>query len=133
MALLNPAVGSHNRWCETAHAEVGRFLCRVGAETFTAPSYYHTNNRHSQDDPAWPRLQAPSLGIPRRCARRPAPCRSAVLRCKLEFSMEAVSFDAQGRPLASTVGAKARDLPLTPERVLDAVAAGATSCEAARA
>src|SRR5262245_58471753 len=33
MALLNPAVGSYNRWFETAHAEVGRFLCRVGAET----------------------------------------------------------------------------------------------------
>src|SRR5215470_1938180 len=39
MALLNPAVGSHNRWYETAHAEVGRFLCRVGAET-SQP--YHT-------------------------------------------------------------------------------------------
>src|SRR5215469_13250651 len=38
--------------------------------------------------------------------------------------MEAVSFDAQGRPLASTAGAEARDLPLTPERVLDAVAGG---------
>ena len=48
------------------------------------------------------------------------------------LGMEAVSLDAQGRPLASTVGAEARDLPLTPERVLDAVAAGATSCEAAR-
>jgi hypothetical protein len=46
--------------------------------------------------------------------------------------MEAVSFDAQGRPLASTAGAEARDLPLTPERILDAVAAGAMSCEAAR-
>ena len=46
--------------------------------------------------------------------------------------MEAVSFDAQGRPLASTVGAEARDLPLTPERVLDAIAVGAMSREAAR-
>ena len=46
--------------------------------------------------------------------------------------MQAVSFDAQGRPLASTVGVEARDLPLTPERVLDAVAAGAKSWEAAR-
>jgi len=46
--------------------------------------------------------------------------------------MEAVSFDAQGRPLASTVGGETRDLPLTPGRVLDAIAASATSCEAAR-
>ena len=47
------------------------------------------------------------------------------------LGMEAVSFDAQGRPLASTAGAEARDLPLTPERILDTVAAGAMSCEAA--
>jgi hypothetical protein len=46
--------------------------------------------------------------------------------------MEAVSFDAQGRPLASTAGAEAHDLPLTPEGILDAVAAGAMACEAAR-
>jgi hypothetical protein len=46
--------------------------------------------------------------------------------------MEAVSFDAQGRRVASTVGAEARDLPLTPEGVLDGVAAGATSRETAR-
>ena len=45
--------------------------------------------------------------------------------------MKAVPFDAQGQPLASTVGAEARDLPLTPERALDAVAVGAMSCEAA--
>src|SRR5215472_5127441 len=101
---------------ETAHADVRRFLCRVGAETFTAPSYYHTNNRHSQDDPAWPRLQAPSLGIPRRCARRPAPCRSAVLRCKLEFrhgsrvvrrARPALGLDRRGQSARSTAHARA--------------------------
>jgi hypothetical protein len=41
--------------------------------------------------------------------------------------MKALSFDAQGQPLASTVGAEARDLPLTVERALDAIAVGAMS------
>src|SRR5262249_28162636 len=92
MALLNPAVGSHNRWFETAHAEVGRFLCRVGAETFTAPSYYHTNNRHSQDD-ALDRACKLLLWASHRGrrnhqdARRTPACRchTAALNRKLEF------------------------------------------------
>jgi len=46
--------------------------------------------------------------------------------------MKAVPFDAQGQPLASTVGAEARDLPLTPERALDAIAVGAMSRETRR-
>jgi len=46
--------------------------------------------------------------------------------------MKAVSFDAQGQPLASTVGAKARDLPLAPEHALDAIAVGAMSRETRR-
>jgi hypothetical protein len=50
--------------------------------------------------------------------------------------MKAVSFAAQGQPLASTVGAQARDLPLTPERALDAaldaIAVGAMSRETRR-
>ena len=46
--------------------------------------------------------------------------------------MKAVSFDARGQPLASTVGADARDLPLTPELALDAIAVGAMSRETRR-
>jgi len=46
--------------------------------------------------------------------------------------MKAVSFDARGQPLASTAGADARDLPLTPERALDAIAVGAMSRETRR-
>jgi hypothetical protein len=46
--------------------------------------------------------------------------------------MKAVSFDARGQPLAATVGADARDLPITPERALDAIAVGAMSRETRR-
>jgi hypothetical protein len=46
--------------------------------------------------------------------------------------MKAVSFAAQGQSLASTLGTEARDLPLTPERALDAIAVGAMSRETRR-
>src|SRR5262249_22901215 len=107
MVLLNPAVGSHNVGAKPRTPRLGDFC----AELARRPSQpHHTIILITGTLRMTPLGRACKLLLwPRRCACRPAPCRSAVLRCRLEFSHgsrvarcqgPAVGLDRRGRSAA---------------------------------
>src|SRR5262249_43585805 len=112
----NPAVGSHNVGAKPRTPRLGDFC----AELARRPSQpHHTIILITGTLRMTPLGRACKLLLwasHPRCARRPAPCRSAVLRCKLEFrhgsrvvrrARPALGLDRRRRSARSTAHARA--------------------------